>query len=442
MNALCLLAWALAVPDWDLRIVEMYVCDKAGVKQTYALGEGPVYLCVKVAGEGSGSGVYELDVEFAGRKHRYTDRRPPRGTESYILTLGLAAHGAMPYRAEVDPDQKLDKKRGNNIAEGVLNPTTPVESEWFAPREYDIVDHWEGELVSGTPEKLVVATPIFGSMSHQTVESWTKDASSAIEYVAPDRAPALTLRLADVAKPVSLEQKAHVVVRNYRVNPAALNVPWAAYDSLPYDVRSWLTQTGSEEGIEALAKFYEATFPVSPREGSSPLAATVKAYMATLTALEYQADGHGALMPTLRDGVARCEGYAELYVGLVRKMGIPARIVNGYVADEGEGPKAPKDAHSWVEVWFPGVGWVPQDPTFADTAADGATYPCFFYVMPSLNERVAVSYGVNYRLEEGAEGYGLIGPSHWMAYKGAAPKLKTARTLTIETVPSRKTGPQ
>ncbi|MGH2524134.1 MAG: transglutaminase TgpA family protein, partial [Anaerolineales bacterium] len=63
-----------------------------------------------------------------------------------------------------------------------------------------------------------------------------------------------------------------------------------------------------------------------------------------------------------------CEQFATSQVVLLRTLGIPARLVAGYGAGEynalsGYYTVRASDAHAWVEVYFPGYGWVPFDPT-------------------------------------------------------------------------------
>ena len=63
-----------------------------------------------------------------------------------------------------------------------------------------------------------------------------------------------------------------------------------------------------------------------------------------------------------------CEYFASAMAVLVREEGIPSRIVNGFRGGEwneltGNFIVRAKDAHSWVEVYFPGVGWYAFDPT-------------------------------------------------------------------------------
>ncbi|OKP80510.1 hypothetical protein A3844_27320 [Paenibacillus helianthi] len=71
-----------------------------------------------------------------------------------------------------------------------------------------------------------------------------------------------------------------------------------------------------------------------------------------------------------------CVHFATAMTVLLRSSGIPARYVQGY----GTGTLAPGsvpprydvtqgDAHAWVEVYFPGTGWVPFDPTPAAALA-------------------------------------------------------------------------
>jgi len=63
-----------------------------------------------------------------------------------------------------------------------------------------------------------------------------------------------------------------------------------------------------------------------------------------------------------------CEYFATAMVMLLRSLGIPARIVNGYYSTEwnnlaGMFTVRNRDAHSWVEAYFDRYGWMTFDPT-------------------------------------------------------------------------------
>lgn len=62
-----------------------------------------------------------------------------------------------------------------------------------------------------------------------------------------------------------------------------------------------------------------------------------------------------------------CDYYASAMVVLARASGLPARLVQGYAAgrslDGRQYLVTEADAHAWVEVFFPGYGWVEFEPT-------------------------------------------------------------------------------
>jgi transglutaminase-like putative cysteine protease len=77
-------------------------------------------------------------------------------------------------------------------------------------------------------------------------------------------------------------------------------------------------------------------------------------------------------------------GYCQQFSGamalMLRMAGIPARVGAGfssgsYNKDTKEYRVRDLDAHSWVEVWFTGIGWVPFDPTPARSPAQGQSNP-------------------------------------------------------------------
>jgi len=63
-----------------------------------------------------------------------------------------------------------------------------------------------------------------------------------------------------------------------------------------------------------------------------------------------------------------CEYFATAMTVMLRSLGIPARYINGFQTGEyndvgGDFIVRASDAHSWVEAYFPGRGWITFDPT-------------------------------------------------------------------------------
>jgi hypothetical protein len=78
----------------------------------------------------------------------------------------------------------------------------------------------------------------------------------------------------------------------------------------------------------------------------------------------------------LEDRVGYCEYFATAMAVMLRQTGIPSRVAVGFLPGEQVASAAPEagqpldeylvttgDAHAWVEVLFPGYGWVTFEPT-------------------------------------------------------------------------------
>jgi len=80
-------------------------------------------------------------------------------------------------------------------------------------------------------------------------------------------------------------------------------------------------------------------------------------------ATAYDTPAHVAF--ALRSGV--CQDFAQVMIGCLRALGLPARYVSGYLRNDpppGHEKLIGADAsHAWVSVFCPGSGWIDLDPT-------------------------------------------------------------------------------
>ena len=94
----------------------------------------------------------------------------------------------------------------------------------------------------------------------------------------------------------------------------------------------------------------------------------------------YRYDVNAPAMPSSEDVVSYflfksrrgyCDVFASAMVIMCRSVGIPARWVTGFATGEFDSSQnafrvRAKDSHAWVELYFPGYGWIEFDPAPSD----------------------------------------------------------------------------
>ena len=141
------------------------------------------------------------------------------------------------------------------------------------------------------------------------------------------------------------------------------------FSNVPQDVQPYLTATKqvpvTDPAIIAKAKELTAGSKTQFDAVQRILSWVIDHMNYVLTPPEYGA------MYSFKTGKGNCQNYSHLSAALMRAVGIPARIVNGitlkqpYTVKMKNGSMTMKMAegrHSWIEVYFPDLGWVPFDP--------------------------------------------------------------------------------
>lgn len=105
-------------------------------------------------------------------------------------------------------------------------------------------------------------------------------------------------------------------------------------------------ETGTRELLVAMTQFIRDHFEYEPREEEG-----VQAPLETVA---------------LRKGT--CRDFATLMIEAAKRLGYAARFVSGYVytpglASDAASQSTPGATHAWLQVYLPGAGWIPFDPT-------------------------------------------------------------------------------
>ncbi len=125
-----------------------------------------------------------------------------------------------------------------------------------------------------------------------------------------------------------------------------------------------------DEGMDRVAELAEQTVtegatPYEKAEAIESYLLANYAYTTDLPEMDAEHPVEGFLFETER---GHCEYYASAMVLMLRSIGIPARMVNGFLGGKWNGvgdylAVRQGDAHSWVEVYIPRYGFVQMDPT-------------------------------------------------------------------------------
>jgi transglutaminase-like putative cysteine protease len=131
----------------------------------------------------------------------------------------------------------------------------------------------------------------------------------------------------------------------------------------------------NDEALRPYAAVYERARTIVGR-ATNPYAATValEAWFRTGGGFVYDESPRRARnLPPLVFFVTRSkEGYCQHFAGamalMLRYLGIPSRVAAGFTSgtydrDNHVWNVTDRNAHTWVEVWFRGFGWLPFDPT-------------------------------------------------------------------------------
>jgi transglutaminase-like putative cysteine protease len=169
---------------------------------------------------------------------------------------------------------------------------------------------------------------------------------------------------------------------NERYSPQIRFAPWGTGQSPALDLPPFRRDAGDATAALEASK-YARTWALSQRLKAESV--TPAAYVRRVQ--EYLSDGFGYTETPRGSSVPldtflfdEKAGYCQQFSGamalLLRMAGIPARIAAGFspgTRDEKRGEMVVRDidAHSWVEAYFPDIGWVTFDPTPADSPARG-----------------------------------------------------------------------
>ncbi len=193
--------------------------------------------------------------------------------------------------------------------------------------------------------------------------TWGQDVAGNVVATAAFPFPSLTERLViDCSTQVELLAAEWPV---FDIAASAISFPFRYSDEEWTDLGALaVTQQADPEGrLASWAQGFVLSNPTDTLSLLKDLSAGVSGALAYETR-----DDQGTQSPleSLHRGTGSCRDFALLFAEAVRSLGFGARIVSGYLYDPDRsllGSQGSGTTHAWVEVYLPGAGWVPFDPT-------------------------------------------------------------------------------
>ena len=167
--------------------------------------------------------------------------------------------------------------------------------------------------------------------------------------------------------------------RNFLVAGYTVRVPSSIrkrilYRAVSHDIRNFPADLPPEYYLELPEDVKEGLLPLARSKAKNTdlgTARTIESFLKTEFTYDLspgEAQGDPVIFFLFDRKRGHCEYFASSMVLMLRAMGVPSRIVGGYLGGEWNELGQyylvrQSDAHTWVEVWIEGRGWVTFDPT-------------------------------------------------------------------------------
>jgi len=173
----------------------------------------------------------------------------------------------------------------------------------------------------------------------------------------------------------------------------------------PQVLLDFMGPTPVDPRVRALAQQITSSAP-----GPYEKAAAIESYLSSHLAYTLElpkttpADPIASFLFERRQG--HCEYFASAMAVMLRTLGIPSRVVNGFSGGEYNDVSSQyviraSEAHSWVEAYIPGEGWMQFDPTPAGSGLTGShsnRFLLYLDAMASFWREWIVNYDLGHQI--------------------------------------------
>ncbi|TGL68213.1 DUF2126 domain-containing protein [Leptospira kmetyi] len=194
---------------------------------------------------------------------------------------------------------------------------------------------------------------------------------------------------------------------DFFVEAYAENFPFEYEEILKYELAPYLVPSENGKLLDSYVKSLRAEGFAEPKRIIDFIVALNQKLSNDIGYIIRMEPGVQTCEESLRKRTGSCRDSSFLLVQILRRFGLAARFVSGYLiqlkADQKplEGPKGPEkdftDLHAWAEVFLPGAGWVGMDPTSGLLTGEGhiplaatpepmSAAPIFGYADPAKTE--------------------------------------------------------
>ncbi len=257
-----------------------------------------------------------------------------------------------------------------------------TESQWSPSADLRVTDR-------SPPVSLLMNSEVIGGSRQRIRQRFTiGTASSRIFYAAPqpesfDREGRIDLIYTDrpenrsmnvsVARPLKALRRGESYLATSQISVATA----AELRSAPAVYPDWVSSPNLYVGLpnarvlELARRIVAEAQATNPYDSAKAIEGWLRQnirYNETISAPPPNVDTVEWLLFDVREGY--CTYYATAMIVMLRRLGIPARLAAGfsqgeYDAEAGQFVVRERDAHTWIEVYFPGYGWIEFEPTSA-----------------------------------------------------------------------------